>query len=306
MSTTIRLECDDPDLRAALLGWLKSGGLTPPDTLVLAVAVGDPAPPMNDSRTVFRQPGVAIRTGPPQGGVHIWWDVAPAVAELAPGEKTARVTMSPAAVARFEECSRSFLMTVLIFLLRRTAWHHVHGATAVAPSGMGWLIAGNSHAGKSTTAALLASCGWPVGTDDIAFLAPAGHRVAVQGYHGPIALRPGAYELLGRAGGVRLPRRRKMGYRPEDLGGAWAPTVDPSVILFTSVGNDAETTAAPLGGRETMAELVRWSAWVVLEPEIAQEHLDLIARLAGQARSFRVRLGRDLFEHPTRLAELVA
>jgi len=305
LSTTIRLECDDPSLRTALQEWLDAGGLEPPDTLCIAVAIGKAAPPTTDTRTVFRQPGVAIRTGPPQGGVHIWWEVAPAAAELAPGAKTARVVLSPAAVARFEECSRTFLMTVLIFLLRRTAWHHVHGATAIAPSGTGWLIAGNSHAGKSTTAALLASSGWPVGTDDVAFLAPAGNRVAVQGYHGPIALRSGAYELLGRAGGVHLPRRGKMGYRPEDLGGAWAPRVEPSVILFTSVGDD-ETTAAPLGGRETMAELVRWSAWVVLEPEIAQEHLDLIARLAGQARSFRVRLGRDLFDRPTKLAELVA
>jgi len=279
--------------------------LEPPGALTIAVTVGDPVAPQRDPRPVFRQPGVAIRTGPPLGGVHIWWDAAPASAVLGPAETRAHVTLSPAAVERFEECSRSFLMTVLIFLLRRTAWHHVHGATAIAPSGAGWLIAGNSHAGKSTTAALLASSGWPVGTDDIAFLAPAAERrVAVMGFRSPIALRPGAQELLDRAGGIRLTKRQKVGYRPEDLGGEWVPRVEPAVILFTSVG-DAETMATPLGGRETMVELVRWSAWVVLEPEIAQEHLDLIARLAAQARSYRVRLGRDLFERPERLAELV-
>jgi hypothetical protein len=44
---------------------------------------------------------------------------------------------------------------------------------------------------------------------------------------------------------------------------------------------------------------------VALEPELAQAHLDLIARLARQARRYRVVLGEDLFVKPDRLGELV-
>jgi len=55
-----------------------------------------------------------------------------------------------------------------------------------------------------------------------------------------------------------------------------------------------------------VAGLVRWSAWVMLEPERAQQHLDLLARLAAQVRGYRVVLGRDLFRHPARLQELIA
>jgi len=40
---------------------------------------------------------------------------------------------------------------------------------------------------------------------------------------------------------------------------------------------------------------VRWSAWVTLEADLAQAHLDLLGALAGQARSFRLTLGPDLF-----------
>jgi hypothetical protein len=54
-----------------------------------------------------------------------------------------------------------------------------------------------------------------------------------------------------------------------------------------------------------LAELVRWSAWVMLEPDLAQDHLDVLTRLTGQARCFRVTLGRDLFTRPNRLVELV-
>ncbi|HEU5262498.1 MAG TPA: hypothetical protein VFU41_13860 [Gemmatimonadales bacterium] len=226
------------------------------------------------------------------------------MAEVAPGATTARVTLSPAAVTRLDTCARTFLTLVLIFLLRRVGWHHIHAATALDPAGRGWLIAGNAQAGKSTTTALLASRGWQVGTDDVAFLAPARERVAAVAYHAPLALRPAAYHLLGAPGGVFSPERRKIACWPEELGGRWVPRIHPDVLLFPSVG-DGRTSAAPIRARDTLAELVRWSAWVMLEPDLAQEHLDLLTRLARQARSYRVTVGRDLFARPTRLAELV-
>lgn len=312
MIPVISVQSRDPDVAAAVRSWLAEGRLEPPAAVVLEIVVGDPPPADGDERTAFRQPGLVVRAGPPQGGVEIRWDVAPAVAELAPRERRARVVLSPQAVARLPECLRTFLLTVLVFLLRRVGWHHIHAAAALDPGGRGWLVAGDTAAGKSTTAALLASCGWAVGADDVSFLAGrgAGNRVPVMAYRAPIALRPGGRRLLtplSLANGVLLPERRKVGYWPEELGGRWIARVEPEVILFTSVSaGGAATQAEPLGRRESLAELIRWSAWVILEPELAEEHLGLLAALAGQARSFRVRLGRDLFSRPARLAELVA
>ncbi len=265
--------------------------------------MGNPAH-LDDARPVFKQPAVEIRSGPPQGGVSINWVVAPAVAVLPADSSEANVTLSLAAASKMNRCIQTFLMTVLVFLVRRAGWHHVHGATAVDPKARGWLIAGNARDGKSTTAALLASRGWPVGTDDTAFLADDGERVSVKAYHGPIALRRGGYTLLGRQVGKFLKRRQKMACWPEELGGTWLPSVEPDILLFTTVG-DRISEAEPIGSREALTELVRWSAWVVLEPELAQEHLDLLAKLAKQAKSYRVTLGRDLFDDPNRLTELI-
>jgi hypothetical protein len=305
MVSTIQLVCSDPHLAARVQAWLERMRLAPPIALTLDVRVGEPRPMAVAPWPVFQQPGVAVRAGPPHTGVHLSWQAAPAVAELDGTAPTARVTLSPAAVARLDECIETFLVTVLIFLLRRTGWHHIHAATLIDLQGRGWLVAGNAQAGKSTTAALLARQGWCVGGDDAAFLAPGDGRVAAVAYRAPIALRPDGYRLLRCSGGTLVPRRRKVGYWPEELGGAFAPRVVPEVILFTTVGN-APTTATPLARRECLALLVRWSAWVLLEPDLAQEHLDLIARLAHQAKSYRVTLGRDLFARPARLTELIA
>jgi hypothetical protein len=306
MASTIKLACDDAAVRRALGSWLDATGLEPPGDLTLDVRVGTPTPPSGDARPAFRQPGVVVRSGPPEGGVRLWWEVAPALADVASGAPVARVTLSPKAAAQLARCTETFLITVLIFLLRRAGWHHVHAATAIEPAeGRGWLLAGNAAAGKSTTAALLATRGWAVGTDDLAFLVAGGARVAVAASRAPIALRETGRRLLHREGGVPLGQRDKFAFWPEDLGGVWAPRVEPDIILFPSIG-DGRTTATSLRQRETLAELVRWSAWVVLEPELAQPHLDLLGALARQARAYRVTLGRDLFARPDRLLELVA
>ena len=239
------------------------------------------------------------------GGIRLAWSEAPAQAEVGGGTRVARVQLSPAAVEELELCTRTFLLAVVIVLLRRAGWYHLHAATAIDPDGHGWLVAGDAHAGKSTTAALLAASGWPVGTDDAAFLERANDRVLVHTCHAPIALREGGRKLLARAGGVILPDRGKVAFWPEDLGGVWTPLISPEIIIFTTVGKD-RTTAEPMARPAAVAELVRWSAWVMLEPDLAQDHLDVLTRLTRQARCFHVTLGRDLFARPNRLIELVS
>jgi hypothetical protein len=236
--------------------------------------------------------------------VFITWEGAPASAWIRSQSPDIELTLSTAACARLDECLRGFGMVALIFLLRRTGWHHVHAATAVDPAGRGWLLAGNTHAGKSTTAALLATLGWAVGCDDIAFLARQEEGVVVHSFRTPIALRPGGQELLARSGGRPFAPRGKTLFTPEELGGRWIGTIRPDLILFTTVGTDY-TSARPMRGSEVLAELVRWSAWVALEPALAQSHLDLLNALARQARSLRVILGQDLFRDPSVLATIV-
>ncbi|MGH7538887.1 MAG: hypothetical protein ACREMF_09645, partial [Gemmatimonadales bacterium] len=258
------VRCDDPQVRSALGAWLDGLRIDAPPGLALEVAVTDDVLP-ELAETVFEQPTVRFARGPNERGIRLAWEEAPAWAEVSAESRTAWVKLSAAAVERLESCTRVFLMAVLVVLLRRAGWHHVHAATAIDPNGRGWLVAGNAHAGKSTTAALLAAWGWQVGTDDAAFLERQGDGVLVHTCRAPIALRDGGRRLLARAGGVVLPARGKVGYWPEDLGGDWTPLVVPAIVIFTSVGA-GWTVAEPLDRRSALAELVRWSAWVMLEP----------------------------------------
>jgi len=304
MESTIKLECEVHRLADYLGGWLERLDLSPPKKLTLRVSAADSKLVSEDERPAFRQPAVAIRTGPPHDDVRISWTVAPALAIIPRDATEAEVLLSPEAAERPEELLSTFFIIVLIFLLRRAGWHHVHAATAIDPQGRGWLVAGDARAGKSTMAALLASRGWSVGADDTAFIVREDDRVAVHAARTLIALRRGGYTLLGRDVGTLHVRRSKMVSTVEELGGAWLPRVEPDILLFTTVG-DRVSEATPIGRRESLTELIRWSAWVALEPELAQDHLDLLRELAQQAQGYRVTLGRDLFQDPDRLMELI-
>jgi len=283
--------------------WLDRTELSPPGSLGVDLQSGA-VPRAPDTTPIFEQPEIAIhRTA--EGGVAIRWLTAPAHAEIPRGDDRARVWIGEEAQAKLELCCHYLMSMVLIFLLRRAGWHHLHATSAIDPRGRGWLLAGNTQAGKSTTAALLASRGWAVGNDDMVFLTreAKGDVVAIA-RRNPIALRTGGRALLGRLGGRFDERRKKTLFTPEDLGGSWAPRVRPDILLFISVG-DTETTLQRISPGEVLSQLVRWSAWVILEPDLAQPHLDLLAALGAQTRCFRASLGPDLFTNPDLLMELV-
>ena len=297
------LHCADADVAIRLRAWLDSAELVWPGHFEIDVLIADASPFADEHREVVRQPGTRIYAGPPTGTVRIEWEYEPAVAIVDAALPKAQLWLSPAAVEKLEDGDRSFLLVMLVFLLKRLGWYHVHGAALIDPRGRGWLIAGNSNCGKSTTTALMATRGWQIGTDDIGFLHIANDQVVVQGFRSHIALRPNGFELLGATGGTLFERRNKRGFHAEELGGAWAPQVAPRIIAFPRLG--ARTTIERAVPRAALSEIVKWSSWVLYEGTGAQAYLDVLGKLAAQGHCYHLTLGPDLFEHPDLLEELV-
>jgi hypothetical protein len=303
-SPPVGVACRDAEVASWLADWLSGMRLEPPVPLALDVHIVENLPADDDPREPFLQPLVEIRSGAPLDDVRIRWRAGEARATIAPGARTALVELTRDALRDRDRLTQTFLTATLVFLLRRAGWHHVHAAVARDPRGRDWLFAGDAESGKSTTAALLATRGWAVGSDDLTFLAQNGNGVTALAQRSPIALRPGGYALLGLAGGAAARGGRKSAFFPEELGGSWAGQVTPQILALPRVEGSL-TRLEPVRPREALAELVRWSAWVALEPALAQEHLDLLAALARQARCYRLFLGPDLFGGRDVLMELM-
>lgn len=298
------ISSNHPALEAGVREWLAQSRMPLPEGLSLRLEVTDQVGAWDDPREVFAQGDVEIRAGEPLGWVHLTWRAAPARARIEEHRPEAYIEVSPAALEAFDYLLRSFLLVSLIFLWKRNGRYHVHAGTAIDSRGRGWMLIGDSCSGKSTTTALLATRGWQVSTDDIAFLEARGDRAAVTGFRSPIALRAGGFKLLGRAGGIPLESRAKTGFWPEELGATWVQTVEPEIVVFTSVGG-TRTTLTPADPKAVMRQLLQWSLWVLFESTAAQEHLDLLARLGRQSRCYHGTLAPDVFDAPHALEDFL-
>ena len=81
--------------------------------------------------------------------------------------------------------------------------------------------------------------------------------------------------------------------------------ITPEVIGFAKLGKGA-TTVAPVSAREALTRIMQCSPWVMLEANLADEHLGLMSALVAQARAYEITLGKDLFARPDILLEQVA
>ena len=156
MSHVIGLRTSHPAVQALAGPWLDDSRLTTERHLTLEVEVATVPPADPESPIVFRQGAVAIRRGTSDGESILHWDVDLGRAVIARRATSADVIVSEAGLQRPNELLRSFLLTICVLLLRRAGLHHAHGASLRDPRGRGWLIAGASGSGKSTTSAILA------------------------------------------------------------------------------------------------------------------------------------------------------
>ncbi len=296
-----------PVLHALVDRWLDDARLALPDPVTLVIDASQLMPPPLDRPPLFLMGRVAVFSGSSGDDVVLEWGPGLGHAVLAARSKTARVLITDQGLEHANEMLRTFLLSVVAFLMRRVGLHHIHSATLRDPSGRGWLLTGQSRSGKSTTTSLLARQGWAVGTDDIAFLTVGATRETTDlvAWRERLAIRDDAVAAIGYEGGTALETRGKTGWSAEELGVEVA-RITPERLAFPTVNASAVTSVVPISAKAALLRLMESSPWVGFEADLADEHLGLMTRLVKQAPAFELMLGRDFLARPELLTELVA
>jgi hypothetical protein len=176
--------------------------------------------------------------------------------------------------------------------LRRFGLFELHSSGVVLPqSNDGLLIVGPSGSGKSTLTLQLAKAGWGYLSDDELLLSVAGEEVEARGFRSFFALAPTA------AATADGPGRLKTCFEPASVLATPAVLhVVPRFVLFASVSGANETRLSELGQAETMTRLLRACPWATYDTAVAGPHLQLLSRLARQAKGFELQAGTDILE----------
>lgn len=184
-------------------------------------------------------------------------------------------------------------------LLSRMGRALVHAAAVVAPDGGCWLLAGDTHSGKSTTAVNLIAAGWRFVSDDNVVLARgADGTLEVEGW-------PRRFHLdVGWEAGAPAGRRGAVDPR-ERWPGQWVASAPLAGLLFPEVRANEPTAAAPIAAVEALAALLRQSPWLVADRGSAATVLALLRDTAALP-AYRLQVGLDTYSDPPLLVERLA
>ncbi|HET7228714.1 MAG TPA: hypothetical protein VFJ16_01795 [Longimicrobium sp.] len=302
---TLRLECAPP-LVPLLHRWLPllPYGQTPPasDAVAIHIGSGDPARVTPAPGAPVLRLGSAVAHVDDAAGcatLHASHTCAGVVDLSAPG---ADLVIAPFADAEADAVGWDLYAALTLacaLLLGRMHRALAHAAAIVAPGGGAWLLAGDTHAGKSTTCVNLITAGWRFVTDDHGVLfRDASGRMCVEGWPRRFHLDGGWEEgRPGQARGEVDPHQRWPG--------RWLRTAPLAGLLFPRVEADRPTELLPISPAEALGGLMRQSPWLLGDRVRAPEILALL-RSACERPAYALRLGLDTYRDTGRLLRVLA
>ena len=217
-----------------------------------------------------------------------------AAARFALGERRARIVVAAGDDAT-TMALHGMLTLAAAFLLGRSGRALIHAAALVAPDGRAWLLVGDARAGKSSTCATLLDAGWRYCADDHVVV----DADSAEGWPRLMHLDPGwdaGEPTAGERAAVDALARWP---------GRWRRTAPLAGMLCPRVDAGLPTAIEPLTAADRFARLVRQAPWFLGDPVAAPctvARLHALACRPGAA----LRLGRDSFRRPARLAEVLA
>jgi len=200
---------------------------------------------------------------------------------------------------------RQFLFSGVLLTLQPLGLHGLH-ANGVATGGCGVLICGPSGSGKTSATLSLLTQGWRYLADDAVAICAGGRGVEAHALRRSMSWRGDAWRAFP---GLRPGRARFAGEQMAPPGrqarDRWVTRCVPRTLLFSEVARTSRSRLEPLGQTEAVLRLVKQSAGLLTGQKSAEEQIGLLSHLAGQASSYRLLAGRDVYADPPAFSALI-
>lgn len=231
------------------------------------------------------------------------------VVHLDPASRTGLGTLPPTDEQASPTLSMDLLLYSLLLLLRYQGFYPEHAA-CVAQNGVGCLLVGDSGSGKSTLTLSLVQQGWQYLADDAILLRSCRDGIEAMPLRRELCLAPEATRAFpdtlahwqpGPWTGDLKKRLDVQALYPAQV----CETCLPDLLLFPTIIDAPQSQLNPIGKAEALFRLIQQSALVMVEPQMAPGHLDVLARMVRQTRHYQLLAGQDLARDPRRIASLL-
>ncbi len=201
--------------------------------------------------------------------------------------------------------------------LRRAGLYQFHAGCVLprddAKERRAILLVGDSGCGKSTLTATLVRAGWSFVTDDNLMLSDSAAGIeawALRRYFTFDESTLNACNLTGykESVGGRVPGKTEKFrfYARQAFPEKFVANCLPGAILFPTLSGEPLSRIKPLKQGDALARLIRQCPWATCDTAAAPLHLQALSKLARQTRSYTLFAGRDVFDAPASIPELIA
>ncbi len=214
----------------------------------------------------------------------------------------------------FKEKSRfsknNFFLIGLIYMLSSRGIFDLHAAGLVR-EGTGYLLLGGSGSGKSSIALNLVSRGWQYISDDAILLKSSGGRIEMLAFRKKFFLDtalvkhyPEIFPYLEKSTNGDSNKRflDVDAVYPDQFRSSGFP----KVLIFINIVPKLESKLTPVDRLHALIELTKQSASLFFNRQAAQAHFDALKQLVYQTDSYQLFAGRDLYEEPEKITEVLS
>ena len=204
----------------------------------------------------------------------------------------------------------NFFLIGLIHLLSRFRLYDLHAAGFIR-DGAGCLLLGESGSGKSSMTLSMVRQGWHYTSDDAILLKSSADGVEALSFRKKFFLDPVLIHHYPEiAPYLERPTNGKRGKRFLYLDLVYPdrfyPDFLPKVLIYTSIVSQPESMLTPIDQTSSLIKLMKQSASLFFNREAVKAHLDALKQLVNQTDSYELIAGRDLYEEPEKISEVLS
>lgn len=175
------------------------------------------------------------------------------------------------------------------------------------------LLVGDSGCGKSTLTATLVRSGWNFVSDDNLMLSDSAAGIEAWALRRYFTFDQATLDACNLSAfkesiGGRVPGKTEKFrfYARQAFPGQFVANCLPGAILFPMVSREPQSRLEPLAQSDALARLIRQCPWATCDTAAAPLHLQALAKLVRQTRSYKLVAGQDIFESPASIPGLIA
>jgi energy-coupling factor transporter ATP-binding protein EcfA2 len=204
----------------------------------------------------------------------------------------------------------NFFLIGLIHLLSSFCLYDLHAAGFIR-DGAGCLLLGESGSGKSSVALSMVRLGWHYTSDDAILLKSSADGVEALSFRKKFYLDPVLIHHYPEiAPYLEGPTNGKRGKRFLDLDLVYPdrfyPDFLPKVLIYTSIVSQPVSMLTPIDQTSSLIRLMKQSVSLFFNREAVKAHLDALKQLVNQTDSYELLAGRDLYEKPEKISEVLS